>query len=391
MTKLRTILILVLILGALPLTGCGLPQAARMVFLNDPVVLGGTDAGVRFETMTRNVYYGADLSPAMNAMLEGDVDSMLLSVGAIRAQIDATDFPSRARGLAEEVAAFGDGRGPEVLGLQEVALWRRQAPADSFDAAPTPAQEVLLDQLAVLLAALEARGLAYDVASVQPGFDAELPYLDPEAGLVDLRITDRDVLLVRRDVRYRNPFGGNFEARLSLPGLELPASYVGCDLEVEGTWVRVVSAHLDAQVADLRRAQVAELLTGPLAVDGHAVLLGDLNAELAVEGGDGSIDDLLVAGFDDAWSQTQPGEFGATWGLDADLEDPMASVTERLDYVWTRSGPAAPGAPGAPGASISAVCTVVTGLDPTDRVLTPDGRRLWHSDHAGVCATLRIR
>ena len=69
--------------------------------------------------MTRNIFLGADLGPALERpTLDGAIDG----AGVILNEVDATNFPERAKPLAREIAASE----PDLVGLQEVALWRQQ-------------------------------------------------------------------------------------------------------------------------------------------------------------------------------------------------------------------------------------------------------------------------
>jgi hypothetical protein len=72
----------------------------------------------------------------------------------------------------------------------------------------TPSADVVeQDFLATLQKELRRRGLQYEVAGQVTTMDAELCLLDVLGGgeVMDLRYTDRDVLLVRKDVKWRNP------------------------------------------------------------------------------------------------------------------------------------------------------------------------------------------
>ncbi len=374
----RIVFVLGILLATTVTPGCG--SVAELFFPS----LG--DGWLRAEVMTRNVYYGTNLAPVREAILADDFPAAVEAVGEVHAQLLATDFPARARGFADELAARDGGAGPAVVGLQEVALWRRQAPGDVVAGNLVAASEVYVDQLAILLDALRARGLRYDVVAVQEGLDAELPYFDEAFGFVDLRITDRDVLLVRADVARTGAQGAQFLARLAYAnGLEIPTSWVACDLVTARGPVRVVSAHLEADDPEIRAAQVAELLAGPAAVEGPVILLGDLNAELRAEGGDGSLEALLAAGFVDGWSSAHPELPGKTFGLDEDLVDPAASASQRLDYILVRAGRAVDG-----GVGITVGASEITGLELEDRVIASDGRLLWRSDHGGLCASIRV-
>ena len=80
--------------------------------------------------MTRNLYLGADINRPIQAALDaqpGGALAVLLALGhathEARAIVDATDFDIRSELLAAEIA---DHR-PDLVGLQEVAWWRRGA------------------------------------------------------------------------------------------------------------------------------------------------------------------------------------------------------------------------------------------------------------------------
>ncbi len=83
--------------------------------------------------------------------------------------VQATDFPARAKVLADEIAAVA----PHVVGLQEVEVWRSQTPSD-FRPHPN-ATTVEYDFLALLLYVLAQRGKSYEAVATIQDADAEAP------------------------------------------------------------------------------------------------------------------------------------------------------------------------------------------------------------------------
>ena len=77
----------------------------------------------KITVMSRNLYLGADLGPAIEA---DGLPAAIDAAGQILNDVDASDFPERAKLLAKEIAKAK----PDLLGLQELALWRDQVPSD---------------------------------------------------------------------------------------------------------------------------------------------------------------------------------------------------------------------------------------------------------------------
>ena len=84
--------------------------------------------------MTRNLYLGADLNPAIGAISSCPYPTPQQCQGLILAtnqsiwnHVVATNFPARAKKLAKEI----DDNDPYIVGLQEVALWR-SGPVDGM-------------------------------------------------------------------------------------------------------------------------------------------------------------------------------------------------------------------------------------------------------------------
>ncbi|HEY8340366.1 MAG TPA: endonuclease/exonuclease/phosphatase family protein [Egibacteraceae bacterium] len=324
-------------------------------------------AGVQPATvMTRNLYLGADLTPLFAAQTPAE---LVAAATAVWQQVLASDFPARAEALADEVAE----QQPLVIGLQEVSLWR------TSDVPGQPAQAVALDFLDVYLDALADEGLAYEPVAVVEAFDGQLTALGPQ-GLFDVRLTDRDVILVRSDVpralvEVLDTDSGLFDAALELPllgqTLRADRGWTSVDLRIRRQTVRIVNTHLEAFDPDevIREAQARELVAGPLATDLPLIVTGDFNSPAP---GGRAYTTLLAAGLTDAWSVGGRGP-GATCCQAADLRNPVSVLDTRIDLVLVR-GPLRVRRAG------------LLGEDPADR--TASG--LWPSDHAGVAAEITV-
>ena len=323
--------------------------------------------------MTQNLYFGADLAPAIAALASGDGASIVGAVSATYAKMIATNFPERAKAIAKEIAAAK----PDLIGLQEAALWRT-GPADSIIGGTSPATDVQYDFVKILVDALAAKGLHYAPVVISDGFDAEAPGVT-SAGLQDIRITDRDAILTctddkTSDLKLSNPVAGHFANNLVIPLASGPFTvqrgYAEVDAKVRGKSFRFISTHLDSDVEPIRQLQAAELLAGPVHTSLPVVLLGDFNAPAD---GTSPAYNSLAASLTDTWNLTHPTEDGFTWGQNELVNNPFSTADQRIDFIFTHGG-------------ISATSVDLIGDQVGDK--TPSG--LWPSDHAGLVATLEI-
>lgn len=337
--------------------------------------------------MTRNLYLGADITRPLRATSGLAGTAALTAVGRADAELAAvvrrTDFGTRSRLLAAEVAAAR----PDLLALQEVALWR-SGPLQLGHPGRPGADRVDVDFLTTLRAALEARGAGYDVVRAQPASDVEAPAFSGSAARPgdgrDLRLTVSDVLLVRQGspVRVEASGSGRYRARLEVSAAGLPFAFVRgyawADVRVGDRPLRFVATHLESQRGSLARAQAAELLAGPAAVSSRPVVIGcDCNSDPTNPTAGYAL--LTADGWSDAWVQAGATGPAATAGLGERLTDPDASaLTRRLDLVLSHGTSAVP---------VRALTATRTGVDPADR---DPATGLWPSDHAGVVATLRL-
>jgi endonuclease/exonuclease/phosphatase family metal-dependent hydrolase len=327
--------------------------------------------------MTRNVYYGADLLRIVNAP---SAEQVPLAVSETWDVVNQTFFPARAEVLADEIAWAN----PHAVGLQEVGLWRT-GPPDSCGGTLTPnAESVAYDFLQILGDAMAARGLDYRVAAVQPTYDFELC----SAGGLDIRLTDRDVVLVRADVRFRNAASHLFspEVTAAFPisdtGLTVsaPRAWNSVEVEVRGRWLRFVETHLEDYLPlpepyppyALQVAQALELVASLAALPPlPTILAGDFNTSVLTDPTYpflvGLVDlNGLHSPFRDAWKRLKHVDPGYTWGFDELLRH--GTLTQRLDLTLATP-------------ELKPVGTERVGVHDLDAL----GRH--PSDHAGVVTT----
>ena len=332
------------------------------------------------DVATFNLYVGADFTPIL-ALSPSDPNyfsKLVAGVAAIHAQILQSNFPARANGLAEQIVS----RNPDLVALQEVSLIRRQSPGDLIAGGTTLATDVELDYLAILLDALESHGAHYAVASQVQDTDIEAP-LFTGTGFDDVRLTDRDVILVRTDLppgqlRVSNPQGNNYSVVLPLPnGLNALRGWCSIDVETRGRSFRFIDTHLEDALPpglpNIQLAQALELLSVPANTTMPVILAGDFNSDAYGQYSPETYGLLTVPGhFTDAWSIAQPQSLGLTWGHDGLLSDVTFPFVFRLDLVLYR------------GDAFQATDAEV--IDPVIRNTAP----LWFSDHAGVDASVAI-
>jgi hypothetical protein len=353
--------------------------------------------------MTRNLYLGGDINRPIRAAFGQSGKEGVLALGhanhELREVVDRTDFRTRGKLLAEEIAAAQ----PDLLGLQEVALWRH-GPMELDRIGQPDSTEVDYDFLAILLADLAHRSVHYKIVQIEPESDVEAPAFtgDPFAGTAssaeDVRLTDRDVILVRSEagIQIEGRGGGNFgqhlDVKLAGTAFRFVRGYAWADVAVGSAHIRFITTHLESQSSKVARAQAAELLdsqaNGQASTGKSLVITCDCNsnpaspaAHSAIPIGSGAAYRLITNdhGFADLWLQRQgragPGN---TASLSEFVNDDMADFTRRIDLVLARS---------AAGVPITARGAEVTGAQLNDR---DPGTELWPSDHAGVAVQLQI-
>jgi endonuclease/exonuclease/phosphatase family metal-dependent hydrolase len=350
---------------------------------------------VPVKVMTRNIFLGADLGPALNA---GSAAEFVAANGAILREVDQTNFPLRAEGLAAEIAS----KKPDLVGLQEVAWWRTNptpgAPAQG-PGATFIAQTNKYNFLELLQAQLQAQGMNYEVAVEKTEFDFEAPTdydnnpgTGPLGGEIQGRLTMRDVILVNQDskvkVKAKNPQSGTY-ANLFTPtisGIEVPVTrgWTAVDATVQKKKgkgkkakkvkkkFRFVNTHFEAfddetQVPSIRAQQATEVISA--ATTPRTIMLGDFNSDVpGVQPGDEqAFQVILNAGFERR-ATANP----LSCCVSNLQTSPPSEFDHQVDHIVTNMGKKA-----------KLVNSSVTGLAPVNG--------FYDSDHAGVFSTIKLK
>ncbi len=356
--------------------------------------------------MTRNVYLGADLGPALGAASIGEA---IDGAGEIYNEIERTNFPERAIPLAKEIKKSK----ADLIGLQEVAHWRVQDVSDGGAPPISPfgelATETKYDFLQLLMDRIHKK---YKVVAVQDEFEGELPAdidgsdatgegpLGAFGADLDARLTMRDVILVRKGSKVKAPkktvqmdhYDTAFTADVGGAMVTADRGWLSVDAKYKknrkskATKFRFVNTHLEAfGDPTIKEAQAKELTKngGPLKTKMRAILVGDLNSALLDphEVGDGgnSGDDgdqlafkaLQAFGMKDYGTM---GDFTCCYGTPLDINE--APFDHTIDHVLANRK-----------AKAKLLKAYVTGNDPSE--ITPSG--LWPSDHGGAVSKLKLR
>ena len=346
------------------------------------------------KVMTRNVYLGADLGPAIEAK---GVSAFVEATGEILRQVTANDFPVRAKGLAQEIIK----KDPDLVGLQEVAEWRTGPPSlePLLGGSPPKATTVRYDYLTELLKELNKGKARYKAVVVNPEFDFEAP--GDENGVpgdgpnqlianaeINGRLTMRDVILAKvgTEVKVSQPRKGHFKSLYSveLSGAKVTVirGWASVDASVRGSApFHFVDTHLESfdpqtVVPSIRAQQAAELVAsnGPLTNPLPTILVGDLNSDTKtpILPGDGQAYETLVkAGMRERSTYKPLGCCLATPLLPVGDGGAVSQLDHKVDHIMTRDPK-----------QVKEVNSSVTGRSPQNG--------FWDSDHAGLFSTLKI-
>jgi Endonuclease/Exonuclease/phosphatase family len=359
-----SVLILMLILSA-SITNLSLQPAPSFANLKQ---------GQNLTVMTYNIYQGSELQDAFRSTTNSQ---LVKAVASDFGHVISNNFSERAVAIASEVAATN----PDLIGLQEVALWRTTPISSTCPASSA----ITLDYLQILRSALSSKGLDYTVVVSRNNFDVHSPGLF-SCGLINVGLTDRSAILVRTSdltrgdisiskVRSQN-YVNNFSFVFFGTTLTLLGGWASVDVNVQGNTVRFISTHMDGFSQSVRTLQAREIVVGPMNTNLPVIFSGDLNAVNT----DPSFAVFASAGFGDSWAQVNPGNPGLTCcqvvqnGAIVDvINNLISSLQQRVDHVLIRG-------------DVQASSAILVGADPSSH--TASG--LWPSDHAGLVATIGV-
>jgi endonuclease/exonuclease/phosphatase family metal-dependent hydrolase len=346
------------------------------------------------KVMTRNIYLGANLEPAIAA---SGVGAFVEATGQILREVTANDFPVRAKGLAKEIIS----KEPDLVGLQEVAEWRTGPPSleSLLSGTPPKATTVRYDYLTELLKQLNKGKNRYRAAVVEPEFDFEAPADEngiPGDGPNNLissaeingRLTMRDVILAKvgTEVKLSHPMKAHYKSLYSeeISGAKVTVTrgWAAIDATVDGSsQFRFIDTHLESfdpqnVTPSIRAQQAAELVapSGPATSDLPVILVGDLNSDNKTENPltDGQAYATLVkSGMRERSTYEPLGCCLNTSLLPVGDGGAASQFDHKVDHIMTRDPK-----------QVKLVNSSVTGRSPQNG--------FWDSDHAGLFSTLKI-
>jgi endonuclease/exonuclease/phosphatase family metal-dependent hydrolase len=320
-----------------------------LIALAAPGVLAPAAHAADVKVMTRNLYLGADLIPLATTPAGTEFQQ---AAGRLVDGIDSTDPNGRMKLVAGEIAKAK----PDLVGLQEVSLWRTGA---------NPATTVRYDYTAAILKELARRHAHYRLVTSHKAFNVEAP---TDRGF-DVRLTLGDAILVRKGVKVSHARSGVFRTQLTIPTqgigpVEVTRGWNSLDAQVGKAKFHFVNTHLEAYSTSVREAQASELVKGPLKSARRTILVGDLNSGPDLENPDDRLAYAVLAraGFKPERTAKPSCCFG-------DAGSP-AKWDHNVDYVMAKP-------------KVKLVRSVLTGLERTATGQYP-------SDHGGVVSTLRL-
>ncbi len=346
---------------------------------------------------TWNLGLGADFL----SVARGDAETPIPErVGTLYRQV----VDSRPQARMNAVAAALARERPDVVGIQEAVIVRR-GPRSGGAVDDPDAGTVVADYLADLRDALADRGSPYRVESTVTNADLKFPgRIDGAAA--DVRVTDRDALLIRADadIAVEEVTTGTYDASLTVPidadrSFEIRRGYAAATMQTSGEVLSAVTTHLEAALADIRVAQTTELASVVAGRPSPGVVLGDLNSAPSGRDDGGSaktaMPDTNGTATPEADDSAPQDAYRVLTGDLADPVDPEDWDGTDADGAGTCCRPDSLRPPDADGLTRQIDHVLVDGLRAqrsrrlgTAAVSVDDGTEVWPSDHAGVLVEL---
>jgi endonuclease/exonuclease/phosphatase family metal-dependent hydrolase len=333
------------------------------------------DHSANVAVLTQNLDDGSDLTYIVAAsmnLIPGF--SVADAVDLTYQELQASNFAGRAALIARQIALHK----PDVVALQEASLWRTGP-------SPDQAAVVLFDETALLLQALNAAGAPYDLVAVNVVNDLALP-----GNLVPaLRLTDRNALLVRSDLRPPGFHLSDVHTHLYGPTFpfgpfQIASGWIAATVHSGNAQFRLIATHLQSPIAGVpesvavQLAQAQELIYELRNTAIPVVLCGDFNSD-AAHGGFAedthAVDLIQAAGYTEVWTRLHAADPGFTWPLYLEDQFPPAPFVvpahafERLDLFFAQA-------------------MQLVSIDQV-RAAGPTQMPLFGSDHAGIIAVFR--
>lgn len=328
------------------------PAAALVALLAAvaPSAQAAAKKGPTITVMTRNLYLGADLIPLATtppgAQFEQTTTNMF-------AGVKAEDPDGRMKLVAGEIAKAK----PDLVGLQELSLWRT---------GPAPASTVAFDYIRTITTQLKKLHQNYRVVAIKQGFNVE----GPMGGGNDVRLTLGDAILARKGVKVKHVHSALFKNQLTIPtqaigNVVTNRGYNELDATVRGVTVHVVNTHLEAYLASTRLQQAQELVKGALRSKLPTILIGDLNSgpKLPKPEDRPPYQAIAKAGF----KEERTPKFSCCFN---DLSD-KTGWDHNVDHIMAKP-------------KLTLVRSFITGSETTPAGIHP-------SDHGGVVSVLRLK
>ena len=320
--------------------------------------------------LTQNLFIGIDF---MALLRFKDVSlTEAFSVIKERAQnmykeLLENDFEARADGMVKQVAHDL----PDVICLQEVTIIRNRKngifwPWWNFS------ENIIYDQLETYKKALRKKNLNYKVAIIQENTDVE----SPAGSFGYVRITDRDVILVKNTIAVENAWGKHFKDQWKksfvIKTLTTWRGYTTVLINKGGQRYSVVNVHLEP-LGTVNEKQTEELIDDFQRPSVPTIIAGDFNFNLDSSS---PLKTLKASSFSDAWTENQSSAKN-TCCFKKPLSSP-SKLSKRIDGLWVTT-------------RLKPVQVKVIGNLSNSRVLSGVSKQpIWLSDHAGVFAHFKL-